>query len=150
MSKSSGNGLLSTGRLATLAVILVVGGVEAPRLRSLAQSTPGSGPVSGRFAQVENTAKTITTKQRMNCVKAALKLWSAQHGVPSEGDVGAIVGKGTSLDGWGHPIHLTLPTEDSDGILRSLGPDGVRSADDITVPVRWNDVHKQQIAPAWD
>lgn len=149
MNNSGGSGLLSTGRLMILAVLLIVLGVAAPRLRDLARLAPSSGQGGGPLAQVENTAKAVTTRERMKCVKAGLKLWSTQHGVPTEGDIGPVVGKDASLDGWGHPIRLTLPTDDSPGCLRSLGPDGVRSSDDITVSVIWNDVHRPQIAPGW-
>lgn len=141
---------MNTWRVTTLALILVIGGMAAPRLRDLAGMTPPVGAPGGRLAQVEDAAKAVTTRQRMKCIKGALKLWSAQHGVPDEGYIGSIVGQNTCKDGWGRPIRLILPTEDTPGCLRSLGPDGVRSADDISVSVIWNDIHRKQIAPGWE
>jgi hypothetical protein len=146
-------GSFSTGRLVALAVLLVAGGLAAPRIRDIWALLPGGTgkgvSVSGRLTMVENAARTITTRERMKGVKEALKLWSAQHGAPDENSLVGVVGKETATDGWGRRIRYAPPNEGYQGCLRSFGPDGVRSKDDIVVIVTWKDVDRKPIAPAW-
>lgn len=148
----TGNGgFFTTGRLMMLAAILLVGGVAAPRLKDLTYMLPGgeSATVAGRLSYMQNSARTITTRQRMKGVKASLRLWSAQHGAPGADDLVPAVGKETATDGWGRLILLTPPTSDTAGCLRSLGADGKRSSDDITLSVSWSDLNRPRIAPGW-
>ena len=150
-SGAGNGGIFSTGRLMTVAAILLVGGVAAPRLKDLAGLVPGGegGSMAGRLSNMENSARSITTRQRMTVVKASLRMWSAQHGAPEAGDLVEAVGKDTATDGWGRVIRLSPPAPDSPGCLRSCGADGVLSRDDIIVPITWSDVNRPRIAPAW-
>lgn len=134
-----------------LALLLVAGGLAAPRIRDLDTQIRGAegGNIGMEFASVQNAAKRVTTLQRMKLVKEAVKMWASQHGVPEADDLDNAVGKETATDGWGRPLVLVPPTADYDGCLRSYGPDGVRSKDDVTILVKWKDVHISRVAPGW-
>jgi hypothetical protein len=152
---SGDRGSIGTGRIVTLAILLVIAGIAAPRLRALFVSTAPSGSTgtprtfAGELSRVGDAARAITTRQRMKCIKTELKLWSATHGMPKASELAEAVGEDTATDGWGRRILFAPPTESEDGYLRSRGPNIKLGKDDVTVVVTWKDLHRSIIAPAW-
>jgi hypothetical protein len=134
-----------------LGVILLVGGVAAPKLKEASRFLPGGdgASVAGRLSHIQDEARAITTRQRMMGIKATLRMWSAQHGPPDANDLEEAVGRDTATDEWGRLIRLVPPTANSAGCLRSLGPDGKPSRDDIIVPLTWHDVNRTRMVPGW-
>lgn len=153
--ESGDRGSIGTGRIVTLAILLLVAGLAAPRLRGLlanmtsSRSNGSSRTFTGELSRAGDAARTITTRQRMKFIKAELKLWSAKHGISNATEVTDAVGEDTATDGWGRRILFVPPTESNDGWLRSRGPQAKVAKDDITVVVTWKDLHRPVIAPAW-
>lgn len=153
-SESAEEGSSGTRRIIGFAVILVVAGIAVPHLRngdigSIISNAEPKGGFSSRFPGVTEIARTVTTRQRMQGIKSALKLWSSQHGTPSSGDLLTVVGKATATDEWGHRIIFIPPTRSSMGCLRSYGSDGRNSSDDVLLPVTWDDLTHEGADHEW-
>ncbi|HEY3266148.1 MAG TPA: hypothetical protein VGM37_04425 [Armatimonadota bacterium] len=143
-----GGGLFGTGRVVTLAVLLLVGGIALTPMNDGTMARWWSGlsgavdraPGANRLVGMEQSAKVVATKSRLRGIRQELKLWAHRHGPPDADDLTQAVGRDTATDAWGHRIRLQPPTSDREGWLVSYGPDGAPSKDDVFISVSWQDV----------
>lgn len=147
-------GLFATGRITTWCVLLILAGSALPLLRT----GPGAevkdrvidavtAVREGRsLSSVSDTTKTVTTRARMRGIVAELTLWTSKFGLPRGDQLTEVVGKSTATDAWGRPILFSAPTSDVSGWLRSNGPDGKQSEDDIYHPISRQQLTSKGIA----
>lgn len=140
---SADRGIFSTGRIVTWCVLLILAGAVVPALRTGPGAEVGARVTGAAEAvrrgesltSVRDTAKTVSTRSRLRGIVAELTLWTAKHGVPRSEQLTEVVGKATATDAWGNRIQYVAPTASAAGWLRSYGPDGRPSDDDIYLPV---------------
>jgi hypothetical protein len=124
-----------------LCVVFLIVGIAAPRLRTVMpdsallanESRSGNAILNAGL----NQARTFTTNSRIKGITEALRFYIRNHG-EAPNDLSVITGNGLDRDGWNRRFHYIPPTQRDYGILRSYGPDGKRSADDIWVRLRWS------------
>lgn len=135
------DGGMKLSPIVALCVVFLIVGIAAPRLRKVVPESGllvnGSHSGNAVVAAGINQARTFTTKSRMKGISEALRFYIRNHGEAPD-DLRVITGDGLDLDGWNRRFHYIPPTQRDFGILRSFGPDGKRSADDIWVRLRWS------------
>lgn len=96
-------------------------------------------PQQSEAAKAEATQAERVTNANIRLIKQALLTYPLLHDNTLPATLGELVKEGllgekVVLDGWGNPFQYTFDPEKVTFSVRSLGPDGVPSEDDIPRP----------------